>query len=158
MRRHISSFSLSSFLLVLSLPSDQRTTCICVCLCVCMYMLRICTQGGFVGSHTPVVYTNDLSKQAHTERKADGEEATVWRRVNERRTRHERNDRLEENQWLVWVVTRQQAGAIRWGPSKFQKRTRAPFAMRIKGSNRDSFGQCRYDRRTCSSSNGVRKY
>ena len=144
MRKYISSISrfspsLSSFFLVFFFSR----------MCVCMRITH--TYGaGLSTVNTPVVYTNSLSRHtgtrrgepvedrcggAYSQRETYTTQTTAWRRTNS----------------SYGFVTRQQAGAIRWGPSKFQKRTRAPFATRIKGSNRDSFGQYRYDRRTRSS-------
>lgn len=146
-RRYTSSLSLVFFVSLLSSSSFSSRV---------LANLRSCARhthgAGLSAVNTPVVYTNDLSR--HT--RAHGEKSR-WRRTSsvearQRETHTNETERPPGGEPIArMVVTRRQAGATRWGPSKFQKRTRAPFATRIKGSNRDSFGQCRYDRRTRSS-------
>lgn len=60
-----------------------------------------------MGQHPSYVHTKDY---VGTDGRADGQASTTHDE------RHSRTNRRE------------------WGPSKFQKRTRAPFASRIKGS------------------------
>lgn len=92
-RRYTSSFSrfsrLSSFFLVLFFSGSYERAPVCA--------LRT-RMGRVVAANTPVVYTNDLSRHTGIRRGEPVKKDQQWRRVNEKRTRYKRNDRLEENQ------------------------------------------------------------